>query len=71
MRALKVNTSGIPLLPVYERAGRATGRKKVRGATEMMEVKVCVSGCGDAALRVYKYPRPECARERVCVCVMG
>lgn len=39
---------------------------------EMMEIKRSVSGCGDIAARVYKYPRPEsggCTRLFVCVCV--
>lgn len=48
--------------------------EKLSSAMEMMEIKLCVSGCGDIAARVYKYPRPEsggCTRLFVCVCVMG
>lgn len=48
--------------------------EKLSSAMEMMEIKLSVSGCGDIAARVYKYPRPEsggCTRLFVCVCVMG
>lgn len=46
--------------------------EKLSSAMEMMEIKLSVSGCGDIAARVYKYPRPEsggCTRLFVCVCV--
>lgn len=62
--ALEVKRSGVPLFLGYKRAeGRG---RKLRSGMEMMEVKVCVSGCGDIAVKVYKYPRPESG---VCTCV--
>lgn len=52
-----------------QQAGSAMWRKKkLRSAMEMMEVKVYVSGWGDIAMKVYKYPRPEC-RVSMCMCM--
>lgn len=47
-------------------------RRAMTSAMEMMDVKVCVSGCGDTAVTVYKYPCPESGVcTWACVCVMG
>lgn len=70
MCAPKVNTPPpSPLVLADERAG---GTRAVTSAMEMMDVKVCVSGCGDTAVMVYKYPCPESGVcTWACVCVMG
>lgn len=51
-----------------QKARRERRMEKLSSAMEMMEIKLCVSGCGDIAMRVYKYTRPK-SGGCTCLCV--
>lgn len=57
-----MNVSGASL---FSRHSGLEEPEKLTSATEMMAVKVCVSGKGDTTREVYKYPRPESECVRV------
>lgn len=55
-----------------QRAVRLSRMERLSFATAMMEIKINMSGCGDIAARVYKYPHPESGHGTcLCECVMG